>query len=171
MVASGSSMPLLSFEQVDRLRLEFPVPESDVSAVKVGEPVVVTVLSLDRTFQGTVSRFAQKIDTSTRTMLTEVDVENPEGRYTPGMYATASLTLAAQNDTLAIPIQSLSSGDQPSVLIVENNKIVKRNVKVGINTPDSVQILDGLQEGDLVVVGNSAALQAGEDVSPKLVSN
>jgi RND family efflux transporter MFP subunit len=169
--ANSNSMPLLSFEQVNRLRLEFPVPESDVSAVHVGSPVTVTLPSLNQTFPSEVSRFAQKIDMATRTMLTEVDVDNPHGAYTPGMYATVQLTLSTEKGTLAIPIQSLNAGDEPSVLIVDHNKIEKRAVKIGLETPDKVEILDGLSEGDMVVVGNRGSLQTGQAVTPKLADN
>ena len=164
----SSSIPIVSFEQLNRLRLEFPVPESDVADVRVGDSVDISIPSLNKTFTGQVSRFAHKVDTSTRTMLTEVDVPNPDEEYTPGMYATISLTLEAQKDALVIPIQSLSLGDQPYVLVVQDNKIEKRNVEVGLKTPDSVQILSGLNENDLIVVGNVAALQLGQEVNPKL---
>ncbi|MCE0497320.1 MAG: efflux RND transporter periplasmic adaptor subunit [Methylacidiphilales bacterium] len=168
---NSNSMPLVSFAQLNPLRLEFPVPESDVPYVHLGDSVEVEVPALNKKFEGKVSRFAQKVDTATRTMLTEVDVDNPDYLYTPGMYATVQLTLARKSDTLTIPIQSLNVGDQPSVLIVKDNRIEKREVTVGVETPDRAEILDGLEEGDLVVVGNRGALQVGQPANPKLVDN
>jgi RND family efflux transporter MFP subunit len=166
---NSNSMPLVSFAQLDVLRLEFPVPESDVAFVHVGDPVHVDVQTLDKIFTGKIARFAQSIDTSTRTMLTEVDVPNPDYAYTPGMYATVRLMLSQKEDALAVPIQSVSGGPQSSVMIVKDNKLENRNVTVGIETPDKAEIISGLDQGDLVVVGNRSALQPGETVRPQTV--
>jgi RND family efflux transporter MFP subunit len=168
---NSNSMPLVSFAQLDVLRLEFPVPESDVGSVKIGDPVEIDVMSVGRKFSGTIARFADSIDTSTRTMLTEVDVPNPDLSLTPGMYATVTLMLSQKKDALAVPIQSVSSGENPSVMVVKNNKVESRSVTVGIETPDKAEIVSGLEEGDLVVVGNHSALQAGEKVHPQTVTN
>ncbi len=169
--ANSNSMPLVSFAELKRLRLEFPVPESDVSNVQVGDSVEVDVASLHKTFTGKVSRFAQKVDTATRTMLTEVDVDNPAYVFTPGMYATVRLSLAREKDVLTVPIQSLNSGDKSTVMVVKDNKIEQRDVTVGLETPERAEILDGLEEGDLVVVGSRSSYQPGESASPKLVDN
>jgi RND family efflux transporter MFP subunit len=170
--SSGSnSMPLVSFAELKRLRLEIPVPEEVVPQIHVGDPVDVTVVSMNKTFRGSISRFAQKVDTSTRTMLTEVDVDNSDYAYTPGMYATVKLTLAQKKDALTIPIQSLNAGDKPTVLVVQDGRIVEKPVTVGLETPDKAEILDGLDEDDLVVVGSRSSLQAGEPATPRLVDN
>jgi RND family efflux transporter MFP subunit len=164
-------MPLVSFAELNVLRLEFPVPEADVASVHVGDSAQVTVLSLGKQFQGKVARFAESVDKSTRTMMTEIDVDNSTYVYTPGMYATIRLTLAQQKNVLTVPIQSLSSGDKPSVWVVEDNKIVKKDVTVGLETPDKAEILEGLQEGDLAVVGNRSSLHIGQSVVPQIVEN
>jgi RND family efflux transporter MFP subunit len=168
---NSNSMPLVSFAELGRLRLEIPVPEPDVPDVHVGDPVEITIVSMNKTIEGKIARFAQKVDTATRTMLTEVDVDNSDSLYTPGMYATVRLTLERKQDALTIPIQSLNTGDKPTVLVVKNGKIEQRNVKVGLETPDKAEILDGLDPDDLVVVGSRSSLQAGEPATPKLVSN
>ena len=169
--AGGGSMPIVSFAQLNLLRLEFPVPEADVAAVHVGDTVEVNVTSLGKSFEGKVARFAQKVDVSTRTMLTEVDVPNPDYAYTPGMYATVRLSLARQKDALTVPIQSLAAGDPPTVMIVKDNKVERRQVTLGMETPDRAQILSGLEVGDLVVVGSRAAVRSGESATPRLVDS
>jgi len=166
-----NSMPLVSFAELKTLRLEFPVPEPDVAFVHVGDPVAVTVTALNQTFEGKVARFAQKVDTSTRTMLTEVDVDNANFAYTPGMYATVRLTLAAAKDALVVPIQCVEAGDAPFVLTVKEGRIARNPVALGIQTADQAQITSGLAEGDEVVVGNRSALQPGEAVSPQIANN
>jgi RND family efflux transporter MFP subunit len=169
--ANSNSMPLVSFAELDKLRLEFPVPESDVAAVHVGDSVRVSVSALNKTFEAPVARFAQRIDTATRTMLTEVDVDNSAFTYTPGMYATVRLTLAQQKNVLTVPLQCVEAGEEPFVLAVKNNRIEKRPVTLGLQTPDRAEILSGLDEGDLVVVGNRSSLQSGQVVTTQSIAS
>jgi len=168
---NSNSMPLVSFAEMDRLRLEFPVPESVVAYVHNGSPVEVTVVSSGKTFPGTVARFAQKVDTDTRTMLTEVDVDNPDYLYTPGMYATVRLILSEKKDALAVPIQCVSTGDKSTVLVLDkDNKVKELEVTLGLETPTMAEILSGLDEGDLVVVGSRNSVQIGQAAVPKEVT-
>ena len=168
---NSNSMPLVSFAENKKLRLDFPVPESAVAYVKVGAPVEITVVSLGKTFQGTVARFAQKVDADTRTMLTEVDVDNPDGLYTPGMYATVRLMLSEKKAALAVPVQCVSTGDKSTVLVVDQEHIVKEHaITVGLETSTMAEVLSGLNEGDLVVMGNRSGVQIGQPAVPKEVS-
>lgn len=167
------SMPLVTLAQENLLRLVIPVPESTVSRIHLGSPVEVNVSALGKKFQGKVARFADQVDLSTRTMHTEVDVPNPKGELVPGMYASASLILNDERNALAVPVQALTRAeDRVSVLVVnQNNKLEERSVRLGVEAPDQVEILSGLQEGDLVVVGNRSQLQPGMLVQPKIISN
>lgn len=166
------SMPLVTLAQESLLRLVIPVPESAVSKMRLGGPVEVSVSTLGKKFQGQVSRFADQVDTATRTMHTEVDVPNPKGELVPGMYASASLILDDERNALAVPVQALTrSEDSVSVLLIDQqNKLQERSVQIGIEAPDQVEILSGLNEGDLVVVGNRDQLQPGMAVQPKVIS-
>ncbi len=87
------------------------------------------------------------------------------------MYAAVRLSLAQQKNVLTVPIQCIAAGDSPSVMIVKDNKIERRQVSVGLETPDRAEIIGGLEEGDLVVVGSRSSLQSGQDVAPKLVDS
>jgi RND family efflux transporter MFP subunit len=166
--SNTQAMPLVSFAEQHRLRLEFPVPESAVAYIHVGNPVEVTVISSGKTFPGTVSRFAQKVDTDTRTMLTEVDVDNPDYLYTPGMYATVRLILSEKKNALAVPIQCVSTGDKSTVLVLDqDHKIKEQEVTVGLETATMAEILSGLAEGDLVVVGSRSSVQIGQTAVAK----
>ncbi len=167
------SMPLVTLAQENLLRLVIPVPESAVSKIRLGSPVEVGVSTLGKKFQGKVARFADQVDTATRTMHTEVDVPNPTGELVPGMYASASLVLNDERNALAVPVQALARAeDSVSVLLInKQNKLEERSVQTGVETPDQVEILSGLDEGDLVVVGNRSQLQPGMAVQPKIISS
>ena len=167
------SMPLVTLAQENQLRLVIPVPESAVSEIRLGSPVEVNVSTLGKKFQGKVARFADQVDMATRTMHTEVDVPNPTGELLPGMYASASLVLNDERNALAIPIQALARAENTaSVLLIDKqDKLEERVVRIGIETPDQVEVLSGLEEGDLVVLGNRSQLQQGMTVHPKIISS
>lgn len=176
MVAAGTSsekqaLPVVQLAQNDLLRLDIPVPESEVTLIRVGMPVAVSVASLNRTYDGKVVRFARQLDTATRTMMTEIDVPNPQLELVPGMYATATLTLQSKPGVLTVPIQAVSKqGDQEFVLRVnERNEIEEQRVLLGLEEPSRAEVISGLKEGDLVIVGGHGELHSGEKVAPKEV--
>ncbi len=93
--SSSAQAPVVDIAEDKRLRLVFPVPESAVPLVKVGAPLRVTVSSIAATLEAKVSRYAGKVDRATRTMSTEAEIDNRDGRLTPGMYASVDLDLRA----------------------------------------------------------------------------
>ena len=164
------AMPVVRIAQIDRLRLVLPVPESAVSRIRIGSPIEVRVESLQRVFQGRVSRFSGQLATSTRTMDTEVDIENPQGVIRPGMYGSASVRLDSRPDVLTVPVQAVAQGVTPTVLVVGmDGKIAERPVRIGLETPNSVEIRSGLQEHELVVIGNRSGLKPGMRAVPKIL--
>jgi len=104
---SSQAMPVVQLSQNNLLRLILPVPESSVGRVRVGETVDVRVPSLGRTFPGHVARLAEKVQPSTRTMDTEVDVQNPTLTLIPGMYSEVNLHIAESRGALAIPLDAV----------------------------------------------------------------
>jgi RND family efflux transporter MFP subunit len=162
---------LLRISDNYRLRLDFPVTVDFVKDIKVGAPVEVRVDSLDgKDFTGTISRFAEDVNEETRKMTTEIEVTNQDLQLVPGMYATVVLKVEKHANALAVPIEAVGTGKTPTVLVVNhNNEIEERTVKLGLEMPDKYEVLSGLEEGDLVIIGNRSAFQAGMKVEPKLV--
>jgi multidrug efflux pump subunit AcrA (membrane-fusion protein) len=164
------AMPVVQLSQVDHLRLVLPVPESAVPRVRLDAPVEVRVESLKRVYQGRISRFTGKLDSATRTMDTEVDLPNPDLVIKAGMFGSATLVLEQRQDVLTIPVQALAGRTLPiKVLVVGKGRTLEeRQVEIGLETPDRIEVRSGLQEGDLVVVGARSNLRAGVPVEPKL---
>lgn len=169
--SQSQAMPLVRLSQNDLLRLDIAVPESGVPSIHVGTRVAVRVASIHKSFDGRVVRFADRLDPSTRTMLTEIDVPNSKLEIVPGMYAETSLTMENRRQALTVPVEAISrQGSRASVLCVTGqNKIEERQIVIGLETPERVEILSGLNDNEMVVVGGRSQLRAGQTVAPKLV--
>jgi RND family efflux transporter MFP subunit len=162
---SSQAMPVVQLSQNNLLRLILPVPESSVGRVRVGETVDVRVPSLGRTFPGRVARLAEKVQPSTRTMDTEVDVQNPTLTLIPGMYSEVNLHIAESRGALAIPLDAVDrSTSAARAYVVAEGVIRIVPVTLGLETDQSVEILSGLKKGDTVVVGRHAGLREGQKV-------
>lgn len=163
---------LCRLSQNNMLRLVIPLPERAVGDVHVGGTVAVRVSSINKTFDGKIVRFSDQIDSSTRTMHTEVDVPNPKYELVPGMYAAVQVPLHTERNVLTVPIQAVEAAgeNRGSVLVVTNaNKLERREVNLGLESATEAEILAGLNENDLVVFGNQSQYKPGQQVAPKLV--
>ena len=167
---SSQAVPVVRLSQNGLLRLALPVPESDVPQVRLGELVEVRVPALHQSFPGKVARFADKVDQSTRTMKTEVDVQNPAMVLIPGMYAEVDLITEQRKGVLAIPVEALevAAGSSRVFAVGPSAAIRITRVVTGIETAKVVEIrTSDLKEGDSVVIGSRAGLKDGEQVRPK----
>ncbi len=176
MIQAGTSsqsqaMPLVRLAQNNVLRLVLPVPESAVSRIHVGETLDVHVSSLNRTFPGRVARSTGNVQMSTRTMDTQVDVQNANFTLLPGMYAEVDLRLDSRENALSVPVDAIEgTGAAAHVFVVrEPGTIQSTAVAPGVETAQRVEILSGIAEGDMVVVGRRSGLKDGQKVEPKVV--
>jgi RND family efflux transporter MFP subunit len=170
--SSKSDSGLCRLAQNNLLRLVIPVPERAVSDIHVGQTVAVDVSGLKKTFNGKIVRFSDQIDTTTRTMHTEVDVPNSQYELVPGMYASVKMPLHSAANVLTVPIQAVQAAGagKGTVLVVgSNNKIENRNVTLGMQSATDVEITSGLQENEVVIFGSQGQFKTGEIVSPKVV--
>jgi RND family efflux transporter MFP subunit len=168
--SSSAQAPVVDIAEDKRLRLSFPVPESAVPLVKVGAPVRIAVGAIGAALEGKVARYAGKVERATRTMYTEVEIDNSDGRLTPGMYASVELVVRESKGAIAVPVQAIAVGAKPTVLVVgEGGTVEERPVKLGLQTPMKAEVTGGLQPGDMVIVGSRSGIQAGQKVTPKLL--
>jgi RND family efflux transporter MFP subunit len=160
------AMPVVKVSQNDLLRLMLPVPEENVSSIHNGQHVTVLVPALNRSFDGTVTRFADRVQMSTRTMTAEVDVKNPQLTLIPGMYAQVMLGTAEARNANAVPPGAVDgTGDNQKLFVVDDGGFVRvRKVTTGIQSPQYIQILSGANPGDVVITGNHSGLHDGQKV-------
>jgi RND family efflux transporter MFP subunit len=168
--SNTQSMPVVKVAQSDLLRLRMPVPEEDVPFIKIGGDVSIKLQATGKTFTGKIIRFTRELSTSTRTMLAEVDVPNPDLTLSTGMTAQTTIILQAQKNVLTVPAGAVLKGDsQASVLIVDaDNKVQKVPVTLGIQSPDRIEITQGLFEHQSVIVSGQTNYQPGQVVRPQL---
>jgi RND family efflux transporter MFP subunit len=166
--SNTQSMPVVRVAESDVLRLRMPVPESDVPFIHEGGEVQVKVNATGRTFMGKIMRFTRALDTNTRTMLTEVDVENADLSLSPGMYAETNIHLQQKDNAVIVPAQAVvQNGDQAYVLVVDaNQRVEKRSVVLGIQTANRTEIASGLRPGERVIASGQESYEPGELVIP-----
>jgi RND family efflux transporter MFP subunit len=164
------SMPVVKLAQSDLLRLRMPVPEEDVPFIQTGGDVQIKLQATGKTIPGKVIRFTRELTAATRTMLAEVDVPNPDLTLSTGMTAEATIVLQSQKNVLTVPAGAvIRSNGQRFVLVVDSaDKVQRLAVLLGIKGPDRVQITQGLQENQSVIVSGQENYQAGQLVRPIL---
>src|SRR5579875_2015335 len=164
-VTPGTSTPILTIADLDRLDVVVNVTESDLSAVHRGAPVTIQVDAYPgRTFRGVVSRIAGGVDPVTRTAQVEVDLANPGHLLRPGMYATVTL-MAGRERTLVVPLSALVTvGNQHYVWLVVENRVTQQPVTIGRTTGEFVEITSGVTPHDLIVVRGTDLLREGQAV-------
>ena len=167
LITEGSTM-LFRIAQTVRLRTYVNVPQGDAGSIHVGQQAGLVIPEMPgRRFPGTVTRTASALDPATRTMLTEVQVANPDGRLLPGTYAQVSLVAARQNPPLLIPGDTLvvrSNGPQVAV-VGANQQVHYQLVQVGRDFGDRIEVLTGLQDGQQVVVNPGDSVREGIKVN------
>jgi RND family efflux transporter MFP subunit len=168
--SNSQDLPIVRLSQSSLLRLRIPVPETDVRYVHDGDELQVRVDAIGRSFTGKIVRFTRDVNFETRTMETEVDVENKNLTIAPGMYANTMLRLAHVENVVTIPLEALVLNDRQQLVYVldSNNHVHLRPVQIGIEGSKLAEIKSGLNAGDRIVVGGQDQYQENEEVSPEV---
>jgi membrane fusion protein (multidrug efflux system) len=168
----GGGGPLLTLAKIDKLRVYVYVSGRWCPYIRRGTPAVLTFDDLPGvSVTGSVTRYAAALDLSTRTMLTEIDIENPTGVLYPRMYAHVKLVLVTHPDAIRLPIAAVNQeGSKASVFIVRNGQLAETQVQTGITSPDYIEITSGLTMNDLVVASFSTDLRKGTKVHATMES-
>jgi RND family efflux transporter MFP subunit len=168
--SNEQDIPIVRLSQSGLLRLRMPIPEADVQFVHLGDSMEVRVDAIGRSFTGKIVRFTRDVNFETRTMETEVDVENRDLSIAPGMYANTQMQLAHADNVTTIPVEALVlKGDKQTVYCLDSeNRIRIRTVPVGLRGSKLAEIKGGLEPGDRVVIGGQENYTEGERVTPIL---
>ena len=175
--------PLFNIVRIDKMRIFIDVPEADAASVRNGGPAVVIIHALgEQVFDGHVVRLGWMLNDQTRTLRTEIDLPNPEGRLRPGMRATALLPVECPA-ALTVPSSAVfQQDDQWWVVCVEDSKAIRKPVRPGVRQGGLVEILPpqaapetrgetatwkDFTGAELVVRDNPRSLTDGQEVQSK----
>jgi RND family efflux transporter MFP subunit len=171
--AGANAPPMLRIEQVTPLRLTVAVPESLVGAIAEGSTATFTVRAYPgRTFTGVTKRISRSVDTRTRSMPVELDVDNRDGRLAPGMFADVSWPLKRTTPSLFVPPSAIvQSTERTFVARIKDGVVEQVPVQRGAAQGDLVEVFGALQEDDLVAKRGSEDLRNGTKVEVRAPSS
>lgn len=168
LVNAGSTL-LFRIAQTGTLRIYLNVPQANAGSIHVGQAAQLTAANLPgRRFTGVVARTANALDPTTRTLLVEIHVPNPDGALLPGMYAQVDLTTARAVPPLLVPGDALIvREDRTEVALVRpDHTIHLQKIVVGRDYGSEVEILAGLQPGDAIIPNAADVAREGLKVDP-----
>ncbi len=164
---SAQNATLLTLMDYSRVRVQVFVPEPEVPFIKNGTPAKCTLQELPgKVYSGAVTRFAHALDPATKTMLTEIELPNPEAEIRPGAYANVKLEVERKRDALLLPAAAvLTQKSGTSVFTAEDGKAKRVPVDVGFTDGKNVEILKGVAPDQRVILLGKLTLNDGEPVS------
>ena len=161
-----------TLQRLDRLKIDFSLPEKYAGRIKPKSPVTFSVAGGDRRFKGEIYAQDPRIDAATRTVLVRAWCDNPGARLLPGASASVELVLAELGEAILVPSVAVIPGlNELNVYVVgEDHKAERRAVEAGTRLESTVHILSGLEKGDVVITSGSAtdAARAADQVSRRL---
>jgi RND family efflux transporter MFP subunit len=162
--ANPASALLFQLAQIDVLRIFVAVPQVWASAAVVGASATITLDEFpNQTFRGKITRTSDSIDLNSRTLNTEVDVDNPTGQLLPGAYVQVHLKLSGKTHAVTIPSNTLlfrSAGLQ--VGVVRNGRAQLIPITIGRDYGATVEVVTGLTAADAVIINPSDSLISGQ---------
>src|SRR5216684_1074416 len=169
----GATQQLFSLAQTDPIRAYVSVPEAYAPSIRAGLGAFLELTQYpSQKFQGKVVRTAESIDPGTRTLLTEVDVPNRNGALLPGGYAQAHLQVKVTGARLAVPVNALlfRSEGLRAVVVDANHRAHLRSITVGRDYGTTLEVLQGLDVNDWIVLNPADSIDDGQEVRVKEVA-
>ena len=165
--AGAAGRELFDLARVDPLRVYTSVPQAYAPFIKVGAKTAVTLQEFPGLkFFGMVVRTAESIDPSTRTLLTEVDVPNKDGRLLPGSFGEVHFAVGSGVNKVTVPVNAmLFRAEGPRVAVVgPDGKVQLRPINIGRDYGTTLEILGGVSPSDQIVINPSDSLEEGQQV-------
>jgi membrane fusion protein (multidrug efflux system) len=173
---SSSALPILRLQQISRLRLVVAIPESEVTGITQGAKVNFTVPAMPgEQFTGVVRRVSRSLDTKTRTMPVELDVNNSSSRLAPGMFPEVIWPARRPRPSLLVPPTAVATTTERTFVIrVREGQVewvdVRRGAALNLSGADLVEVFGDLAPGDLIAVRGTDELRAGTRVVARQTS-
>jgi RND family efflux transporter MFP subunit len=166
---NSSASPLLTITRTDKVRIVLDIPMGEVRFLDRGDPAVldrVNVLPGEQPFEGVVARFSPSLNTRSRMMRLEIDLENPDRKLLPGYYGYVTLKLHELADTPVIPSSAvMTEGNQAFVYVVEGGACRRCPITPNYQDGSIVGVSSGLVGGEQVIVSGGGQMVEGQRVS------
>jgi membrane fusion protein, multidrug efflux system len=157
---------IATLQRMDRLKIDFAIPEKYSGRVRPGAPIRFTVAGGVHEFTGRVYAIDPRIDSGTRTLLLRALCDNPGGALLPGAFANVSLPLEEIRDALLVPAEAVIPGlDEKNVYVMEAGVAQRRAVATGARTAAMVHVLGGIRAGDQVITSGLQTIRQGQKVA------
>ncbi len=155
------STPLVTLVHLDTLKVLANVIEKDISLVKPGmKAKILTEAYPEKTFEGIIVRMNKALDLATRTLQVEINIPNPGHLLKAGMFARIEVALMEKPDALVVPREAvIEEAGKQSVFVVEGNQALRKPIVMGIEQGGLVEVIEGLKEGDKVVVRGQQSIK------------
>lgn len=166
--AGVAGRELFDLARVDPLRVYTSVPQAYAPFIKVGAKTAITLQEFPgQKFFGTVARTAQAIDPATRTLLTEVDVPNKDGRLLPGSLGEVHFAVGTGVNKVTVPVNAmLFRAEGPQVAVIgPDNKVQLRTINIGRDYGATLEVLGGISPTDQIVINPADSLEDGQQVN------
>ncbi len=166
LITAGEAQELFRLAQTDKLRVFVRVPQNYARGTAVGQTAELTLPEQPgRKWEAKVIRTAGALDAATRTLLTELEVDNSKNEILAGSYAQVRLADAKPVATITLPSNTIVfRGEGPQVVLVENNRLVSRGIKLGRDFGTFFEVDSGVEMTDQVVVNPPDSLTDGMEV-------
>jgi len=158
--------PVFNVAYVDKVRIVVNVGEKDISKVRKGEKVLVSVDAYPgESFPGNVVKVAPAIDPISRKLKVELEIENKEHKLKPGMFADVQIIYREHRNVLTVPRIAILERDGKNVLFtVEENRARMKEIKTGAYDEEKMEIVEGIGEGENVIIEGNYGLTNGAKV-------
>lgn len=162
----GPGTDIVNLEVIDRLKVDFRVPELLLTSVRPAQSISIQVDAVPgRSFAGRVYAVDPLIDAAGRSILLRATIDNPEGILRPGLFARVTLTVESRQNAIFVPEASLvSTGDQHFVFRVVEGKASFTRIRLGARSAGEVEVLEGLAPTDVVVTAGILKIRDGMPV-------
>jgi len=165
--SAAQNAALFTLMDYTTVRAQIAVPETETLFIRNALPVKIAFEAIPgKSFDATVTRFSGALDEATRTMLVEADIPNADGMLRPGMYASVKIAVEKHSAVLVVPVEALAM-EKTNAFVFKNagGKAKKTAVKLGFNDGVNAEVLEGVAEGEPVIVVGKATFTDGQAVS------
>jgi RND family efflux transporter MFP subunit len=161
----GPASPVVTIADLSQIKVRVNVPEKDVYKLKINQTVEVSFEAIGKQkFNGKIYTIADKADEA-HTFLVEILVPNPQGIIKAGMFATVDFQLPSERNAMLIPRKAIDGSlKTPTVYVAQGNKAIKKEVVLGVEKDTYVEVVNGLDESDLIIVSGQNNLTENAEI-------